>query len=370
MTRALVALAVAALAVPGAAVGARSTGALLPSPTAPLDTRLPLTGGRVAILPTRMPPGVQVTNEQEVLVDVTPEGRVVRVRVRQRLTLSGLGDYFFQVPAPVRDVHALPESRAEPGLRRGSVLWPGFSPGERVLAAEHELDPQAAARALPLAVRRESRRLVLRNTTRVQGVGFAASARRSVLVPVLRRIRDRVASGDAVGQPSVVVEGETTGRRIPVEAPLEVRGSARARGGATRRFRLLLGGPAPATAAVTIPAGAGLTLAVTPQPRLPELERIPADATGDELLRLAQAALLRLARVHQYDTFLSPTAGEGFLPEQARASAVYRYRTVAAGAVAAASEEHDDGTDTGLVVLLAGGSVLLLIGCLVGWAHL
>ena len=60
MTRALVALAVAALAVPGAAVGARSTGALLPSPTAPLDTRLPLTGGRVAILPTRMPPGVQV----------------------------------------------------------------------------------------------------------------------------------------------------------------------------------------------------------------------------------------------------------------------------------------------------------------------
>ena len=366
MRRALVPLAVAALAAPGAAPAARSTGALLPAPTAPLDTRVPLTGGRVPILPTRMPPGVQVTNEQEVLVDITREGRVVRVRVRQRLTLSGVGDYFFQVPAPVNDVRSLPGSEGEPGLRRGAVLWQGFSPGERVLAAELELDPQPAARALPLAVRRESRRLVLRNTTRVQGVAFAAAARRSVLVPVLRRIRDRVASGDAVGQPSVVVEGETTGREVPVEAPLSVRGAVR--GG--RSFRLLLGGPAPATAVVAVPADGDLTLVVTPEQRVPELERIPADATGEELLQLAQAALLRLARVHQFDTFVSPTAGEGFLPEQAEASAVYRYRTVAAATAAPAAEEEDEGTDAALVVALAGGSVLLLVGCVLAWSHL
>ena len=124
-----------------------------------------------------------------------------------------------------------------------------------------------------------------------------------------------------------MVDGPTTGRRLAVEAPLEVRGSARADGGAVRRFRLLLGGPAPATAAVAIPAGAGFTLVVTPERRLPELERIPADATGGELLLLAQAALLRLARVHQFDMFVSPTAGEGFSPTDAEASAVYRYRT-------------------------------------------
>ena len=366
MSRALVALAVVALAAPGVASAARSTGALLPSPTAPLDTRLPLTGGQVAILPTRMPPGVQVTNEQEVLVDVTPEGRVVRVRVRQRLTLSGVGDYFFQVPAPVLDVRSLPESQGEPGLRRGAVLWQGFSPGERVLAAELELDPKLAARALPLAVRRESRKLVLRNTTRAQGVGFAAPAGRSALVPVLRTIRNRVASGDAVGQPSVLVDGETTGRRIPAEAPLAVRGAVR--GG--RSFRLLLGGPAPPTATVAIPADSGFTLVVRPEQRLPELDRIPADATGEELLQLAQAALLRLARVHQFDTFVSPTAGEGFLPEQAEASAVYRYRTVTATAAPAVSEKADDGTDTALVVLLVGGSLLLLAGSVVAWSHL
>lgn len=369
MSRALVALVVAALAVPGAALAARSTGALLPSPTTPLDTRLPLTT-QVALPPTRMPPGVQVTNEQEVLVDVTSDGRVVRVRVRQRLTLSGVGDYFFQVPAPVRDVRALPESQAEPGLRRGAVLWQGFSPGERVLAAELELDPRIAARALPLAVRRESRRLVLRNTTRVQGVAFAASARRGVLVPVLRAIRERAARGEAVGQPSVVVDGPTTGRHLAVEAPLAVRGRARADGGAVRNFRLLLGGPAPATAAVAIPAGAAFALVVTPERRLPELERIPADATGGELLQLAQGALLRLARVHQYDTFVAPTAGEGFSPTEAEASAVYRYRTVAATAALAVPDEQDDGAGPGLVVLLAGGSLLLLGGCLVAWAHL
>jgi hypothetical protein len=369
VSRVLVALAVVALAVPGAALAARSQGALLPSPTAPLDTRVPLTA-RVAFLPTRMPPGVQVANEQEVLVDLAPDGRVVRVRVRQRLTLSGLGDYFFQVAAPVRDVRSLPGSQAEPGLRRGAVLWQGFSPGERVLAAELELDPRSAARALPLVVRRESRRLVLRNATQAQGVAFAASARRGALVPVLRAIRNRAARGDAVGQPSVVVDGPTTGRRLAVEAPLEVRGSARADGGAVRRFRLLLGGPAPATAAVAIPAGAAFTLVVTPERRLPELERIPPDATGGELLLLAQAALLRLARVHQYDMFVSPTAGEGFSPTESEASAVYRYRTVAGTAAPPVADEQDDGADLGLVVLLAGGSLLLLGGCVVAWAHL
>jgi len=73
--------------------------------------------------------------------------------------------------------------------------------------------------------------------------------------------------------------------------------------------------------------------------------------------------------VHQYDTFVSPTAGEGFTPENAEASAVYRYRTVAATAAPAAAEEQDDGTDAGLVVLVVA-ALLLLGGCLVAWAHL
>ena len=74
--------------------------------------------------------------------------------------------------------------------------------------------------------------------------------------------------------------------------------------------------------------------------------------------------------MHQYNTFVSPTAGEGFTPEQARASAVYRYRTVAATAAPAVAEEEDEGTDRAVVVLLAGGSVLLLLGSLVAWSHL
>jgi hypothetical protein len=347
----------AALAV--ALMAAPSHPALLPSPTTPLDTRVPLTAAATPIA-TRLPLNSRVANRQEVLVDVTPDGTVVRVRVRQRLTLRGLGDYFFQLPAPVLDVRALPESQSEPGLRRNAILWQGFSPGRRLLAAEIELDPKAAAPVLPLKLERRPGGILLRNSTSARGVGFVARTQRSEMLAVLRAIRREAARGTAATQPSVQVEGATTGRRILVDAPLRI--DARI-GSAGRGFGVVLGGRSPRSTLIRVRPGSNVELVARPLAHVDDLTRPPRGATGTELLLLAERALLRLARVHQYESFL---AGPG----TGAVETVYRYRMVAATAPGATPD--DEGEDGGalLVILLVGGAIVGLAGAVVLWAHL
>jgi len=292
-----------------------------------------------------------------VLVDVADAGTVIRLRVRQWLTLSGIGDYFFQIPAPVRDVRALRESQGEPGLRRNSILWQGFSPGRRVLVAELELDPKAAASALPLRLERRENGITLRNTTTTEAVGFVASARRSSVLRALARIRDQPASA-----PAVEIAGPTKRRRLRIEAPLRIRGTVEDRGRVVRRIRLVLCGARRSEARIPVSAGADVTLTAEPVPLLSDLTRASPDASGEELLLQAEQALFRLARVSQYRSFLgSPAPG--------KADAVYRFRTVAATA-ARPVPPSDRGDDVVLVVALAAGGLLAVAGALVLWAHL
>ena len=99
---------------------------------------------------TQLPTG-GVTDRERVDVGLDTDGSISHVVVLQRLTLSGLGDFQFRVPGPARDVRALPGSATDPGLRKGSVLWQGFSPGREVLAAEVDLMPNLERDRLPLA---------------------------------------------------------------------------------------------------------------------------------------------------------------------------------------------------------------------------
>ena len=94
-----------------------------------------------------------VRDEELVKVLVTPDGESRGVKVRQVLTLGGVGDYFIKVPGPVRDVEPLARSTAQPGLRAGAVVWQGFADKKEVLAAELKLSPQQEAEKLPLAVK-------------------------------------------------------------------------------------------------------------------------------------------------------------------------------------------------------------------------
>jgi hypothetical protein len=333
----------------------------LPSPTKPLDSRVPL-GAATPAGPAQLPRSARAANNQTVLVDVAESGAVTRVRVRQRLTLTGLGDFFFQIPAPVRDVRALPESQSEPGLRRNAVVWQGFSPGRRVLAAELELAPRAAAPALPLRVERLAGGFRLRNTTSVVAPGFAGDVQRPAVLPILSRITELAAGGRPADTLAVVIEGPTTSRRLRIDAPLRILATVEQAGRVLRRVRIVLGGPRPTQTTIQAPAGAELTLAAEPVPLPRDLVRARRNATGVELLLVAERALFRLARVSQYRSFLGS-------PARGTAHAVYRFRTVRPTA-ALPTPRRDDGDDLMLVIALCVGGIFALGGAVVVWAHL
>jgi hypothetical protein len=389
------------------AVGALSPAAFgqglaqLPSPTAALDAKLPL-GSQSA--PVQLPPSAQVVGRQEVLVRVTAGGEVVSVRVLQSLTLAGTGDYFFVVPAPLRDVRAGPGSQAEPGLRRNGILWQGFSNRRRVLVADAELAARAAASALPLelelraavdgrplrgGVRRSGRltlALRLRNATAVPAQAFSARASRAEVETVLDRV---AASAERATQPEDIVlhvAGPVQPRRVLADAPLRVRGEIRLpassatglvpRGATVERragrlvvrFERLVGGPAPGTANVTLSgdvrdaAAPVATLTADPERLLPELAPAARPQATDERVLLAARSLLRLARVAQYDEFLSNPLPGG------RSSTLYRFRTVDVRQPVGAQASPGGGTDV-VGWLVAGAALLLGAGLAVLWAH-
>jgi hypothetical protein len=92
-----------------------------------------------------------VVNDELVLVGLAGGGAPQEVTVEQRLALSGTGDYQVRERGPARASEALGDEPA-PVTKFGAVVWQGFSPGSRVLAARLTLDPDLEAARLPLQV--------------------------------------------------------------------------------------------------------------------------------------------------------------------------------------------------------------------------
>jgi hypothetical protein len=388
------------LAGAGPAASAAPRPLLLPSPATPLDTKVPLRT-EAPRTQLQLPLNARLDSRESVHVRTLPEGRVVSLRVVQRLTLAGTGDYFLSVPAPLLDVRAAADSQAEPGFRRSGILWQGFSNRRRVLAADAKVDPGRAASALPLRVelttavagralgrgeRRSGRlqvELRLRNTTAVR---VQAASARAVRTRDVRRIAAKTASearrGEVPEQPVVDVQGPVSRRDVVVDAPLVVSGEVRlparrldravVRGGSLVRrgrsvgvrFRLVLTGPERSSAAVVLTgsvADAGSpTAAVRADPSAAlALAGAARASTTDE----ASLLLLRLARVRQYDAFLANPAPGGSV------EAVYHFETTDAPQVTAAAPQPDE---SGVIVpvlvaiVLAAGAG----GLVVLWAHL
>jgi hypothetical protein len=393
--RAVVRLAVASAVIAAclpASAAARPL--LLPSPTQPLDSKVPLRSDAAPSQLQQLPLNAQVDSREHVIVDALAEGTVVGVQVLQRLTLVGTGDYFFTVSAPLLDVRAGPGSQAEPGFRRSAVVWQGFANRRRVLSADAELDPGRVADALPLRLelratvdgrplQRNERRsgrlqleLRLRNTTAVRAPMVSARPVRAGDVGrIVARIASQVRKGETPDQPTLEVEGPVEARRVAVDAPLVVTGEVRlpARGldgavvsggsllrrsgGVAVRFRLVLAGPEGSSA--TIRLSGSVRDAASPQASLTADPSAVAALSTDDAGRL----LLRLARVRQYDAFLANPATAGSV------HAVYRFRTVDAAAAAVSTPASDEGS----LVLPAVVLVLVLVGAgglVVLWAHL
>ena len=394
---AAIAVALAGALGTAAAATAQERVAALPDPNAPLTPAPPLRSDAEPLLTAAYTAGTRST--EEVRVALRADGTPHSVQVLQRLELVGSGDYAFIVPAPLLDVRPGPGTESQPGFRRGAIVWQGFSPGRRKLAAVAVLEPAAALRSLPLRVSVRATRgeleLAIENVTATSAVSFAGRGDPVQLARVLDEARHRLAARGPFLPQLVRAEG-VRARTYRVDVAFRLSGTVRlGRGrfrsvrasagraesrGSTLRFVATLGGREPSGLVVRARIGSGtaprLELRAEPLRDVPGL-RPPRGASwtaaledglvprdGRRLLTTTVETFLRMARLAQYETFLrnpSPSAGIG----QARAS--YVYRTVAA---APAAKPADDGSGGAVATVLLAFAVVAAVGvATVVWAH-
>jgi len=327
----------------------------LPSPLNPLSTEPPV-GGRTLVEVEGIIHRVLTT--EEVTARVDERGTPFAVRARQRLVVLTKGDYVFIVPAPVIAVDAGPGSESSPGQRRASILWSGFNAGRKVLVADARLRPREAAKVLPLRVEAKGSTVTISNATPIRSSTFTATPQVAPLARYLDAVRAATLRGRLVPIGTATISDEPKPTHASVEAPLHVAGTI---GG--RRVDVVLGDGRPLR--LTVPRGDGkidLRAEVVPPSRLltpPGGARSWAAATvdGPALLDRAQAVLLRIARVRQYDSYLADPDPRG----NAQTTYVYRSgrRPVAAPRAApVADDEAGNALVRGLLVVLGGGAAL------------
>ena len=407
------AAAVAGAALLGAPTAFAQERAALPDPSARLSAAPPLGSDAQPLAGAAFTTGMRAAEEVRVGVDAL--GRPHSVEVLQRLELTGSGDYAFVVPAPLVDVRPGPATQSRPGFRRGAIVWQGFSPGRRRLAAVAVLEAAAARPYLPLDVsvwataggervvegERRSGDLALRveiaNRTEVSVTSFGGRGQPAELARVLDQTRRRLAAGNPL-LPELVRARDVARATYRVDVGFRVSGTitlpagrfttVRASGartwvdGRSVRFRATLGAGRPPKVVVNargrLAGGVPrLELRAEPLRDVPGL-RPPAGRDWTAALRAgvvrpnprrflatAVTAFLRLARLAQYDAFLRnphPSAGLG----QTRTA--YVYRTVARPAAVPAAGGDGSGSSA-FAVLVAAGVLVGLAAAVVVWAH-
>jgi hypothetical protein len=388
---ALVGAALAFSAAPAA--HASSQQVLLPGP-GPYPTQIPPLPVRGAPAPALLPFQVTARSDERVVVGVGPDGRPVSLHVRQRLVLSGRGDYQLVIGAPVEDVSAGPGSQSQPGLRAGQILWAGFSPGRKVLVADAELRPASAVGFLPLRVRvrREGDRysLTVTNTTEISQIAFTGAGRTQELAELLDRTRREEQTGRRLSSVYATISGPVRVRRqaARIAAPIHVEGVLRfpgrpssARGGSAHgtdvSFAAVLGDRRPLSLTVGARARGTpeLRLVARPTPVVralrPPRRRTWAAAVrrrpipARRLLRRLIDARMQAVRSIQFQAFLSNPDTRG------RNRTVYVYETVATPRRTPGAAAADDSTGSGplVIALMIAGSVVAAGAAVVVWAH-
>jgi hypothetical protein len=350
-----VACAATACLYPAAAAASGPALLVVPSPITPLTAHPPL-GVRDRTVPGRLPRG-RVDARTRVVADLDASGAPVAVSAIQRLTIHGVGDYFFAISAPLRDVLPGPGTQSEPGLRPGMVLWQGFSGGTRILSARLVLESARVVPLLPIRLRLSRTgslvTLELANATavRVPSVTAVADPRdaRRYLAALAR-----LTTGGPLPYSYVRGKDVRTIQRTVV-VPLRVTGTLLS---GARRVRLDLAlGARPqrvriATRSAALPT---LRLVVRPIPWRKETRRPTFDDVFD--------GALRVAREGQYQMFVAS-------PDPAGTSrTTYVFRTAAPrDAVAAPAPRRDSGFPFATLAI-ALGLVALLVAAVVAWAH-
>jgi hypothetical protein len=380
--RALTAATLGALVVAASAAAQRTQQVVLPGPV-PYPTASPPLVGQGALANAYIAPGLHIDSAELVLVGVDATGRPAKVSVRQRLVVRGKGDYQVAVSGPVSNVRGAPGSESEPGFRVDQVLWAGFSPGRKVLAADVGLRVEPSAHYLPLRLHLrpegDGASLTVTNATVAPVLSYEGVVRAAEMARLLDATRRSSLAGERVKAAFATFYGPVRNPRRPVqiEAPLRVEGELRLPGGQPVEFSRVLGDGRPLGFTVHAP-GSGkpeVHLTARPAPVVNLLEP-PGAATWTQavkrrhldparLLRRLLGARQRLVRADQYQSYLADPDSDG------RARAVYEYRTVAAAAPRSvpATAGGGGGSDGLLIVLVAIGSVAVLGGGLIVWAH-
>ncbi len=152
------AVAAAILACPTTALVTHADSIELPTPEAAKvqESKLILAVQKAnkAFRPDRLKPSVvpgTVRNDEKLLVGLGGDGTVRTVTMEQRLDVQGQGDYAIRERGPAREATSLGTERP-PLTQKGAVVWQGFTPGHRELAARLRLDPAIEAEHLPMTV--------------------------------------------------------------------------------------------------------------------------------------------------------------------------------------------------------------------------
>jgi hypothetical protein len=263
------------------------------------------------------------------------------------------------------------------------VLWAGFSPGRKVLAADMTLRPRAAAPFLPvrLDLHRDTAGVTLSvvNATATPMLEYAGFVRPQESAALLDQTRRDARAGVRLTPAHATFVG-SVGERTPrpsLEAPVRVEGELRLAGSPPVRFSRTLGDGAPLAMRVRA-QGSGrphVRLRAWPVP-VERLLRPPGASTWAAAVRrvhLPAASLLqrlletrlRLVRADQYKTYLSNPDADG------RNSIVYEYETAAAPEPRTTPAPQRGSEDGGplVVLLVVGVSVLGAGAALVAWAH-
>ena len=124
----------------------------LPAPVREVD---PLATPQLLLRPDRLlksqVPG-RALDREAVRVSLGPSGAPETVTDTQHLVINGAGNYIVRELGPAREAVGLGDT-VPPVLELGTVVWQGFSPGQRALAARLTLDPGIEAARLPMSVR-------------------------------------------------------------------------------------------------------------------------------------------------------------------------------------------------------------------------
>jgi hypothetical protein len=355
----------ATLAVLVACLGVETAGAQtnvvsLPWPPEVLPRVPPLAPETSGVLP--LPPRFfrGLSNRERIVVGLDEDGKPNFVRVLQTIELKRLGDYVLAIPAPVISVTPGPRTESQPGRRENQILWEGFSPGRRVLAAWADLRVAESVAGLPVEVHVEPGEVTVRNATAVTVPSFTADPVPASIAEVSARVRASVEANVFPEGLNVLLRGKQTPEQLRVAAPLRVRGTVQV-SGKRIPFSGLLDRVERSELRVRVPDGEPK---VEVQVRTADID-LPRRAQHPRAL-LAQTIKLELtyARKRQFDQFLAS-------PDQTGpSSATYVYRT-AAPPLPAAGANPQSGEEDHTVgwIVLGLGLVAALPAAAVLWAR-